>query len=61
MKVLITISFVAVSVVVAMLLGKCIASTRDFMTRTAIIIASLLLWSACVWLFMLYWRGSFQY
>jgi len=58
MKILATALFVAVSVVVVMLLGKCIASSRDFMTRVAIIIASLLLWTACVWLLLLFWRNG---
>jgi hypothetical protein len=58
MKTLITGLFIAASVIVSLLLGKCIASTRDFKTRTAIIIGSLLLWSACVWLLMLYWRNT---
>jgi len=58
MKVTVTILFVFVSMIVAMALGKYIASTRDFATRSAIIIASLLLWTACVWLLMLYWRGA---
>jgi len=56
-KILITTLFGAVSLVVVMLLSKAIASTRDFMTRVAIIIASLILWTACVWLLLLYWRG----
>jgi hypothetical protein len=58
MKVLITTSFLLASIIVSMLLGKYIASTRDFRTRTAIIVASLLLWTACVWLLMLYWRNA---
>jgi hypothetical protein len=56
-KILITTLFAAVSLLVVMLLSKVIASTRDFRTRAAIIIASLILWTACVWLLMLYWRG----
>jgi hypothetical protein len=58
MKILVTALFAAVSVVVVMLLGKCIASSRDFMTRAAIVIASLLLWTACVWLLLLFWRNG---
>ena len=60
MKILVTTLFVAASVIVAMLLGKFIASTRDFMTRSAIIIGALLLWTACVWLLLLYWRNAFE-
>jgi protein-S-isoprenylcysteine O-methyltransferase Ste14 len=59
MRTLITVLFGAVSVVVAMLLGKCIASSKDFKTRSAIIIGALLLWTACVWLLLLYWRNAF--
>ncbi len=60
MKLWITAAFVAASMIVAMLVGKCLASTKDFMTRAAIIIASLLLWTACVWLLLLVWRNAVE-
>jgi hypothetical protein len=59
MKIAITAAFVVVSVIASMLLGKCIASAKDFMTRAAIIIGALLLWTACVWLLLLYWRNAY--
>jgi hypothetical protein len=58
MKTLITGSFVVAAVIISMLLGKCIAGAQDFRTRIAIILGSLLLWTACVWLLMLYWRNT---
>jgi hypothetical protein len=59
MKMLVTATFGIAAVIIAMLLGKCIASAKDFRTRAAIILGSLLLWTACVWLMMLYWRNAF--
>jgi hypothetical protein len=59
MKTLVTALFVVAAVVIAMLLGKCIATAKDFRTRIAIIVGSLLLWTACVWLLLLYWRDAF--
>ena len=59
MKTLITGSFVVAAVIISILLGKCIAAAQDFRTRIAIIVGSLLLWTACVWLLMLYWRNAY--
>ena len=59
MKMLVTATFGIAAVIIAMLLGKCIAAAKDFRTRVAIILGSLLLWTACVWLMMLYWRNAF--
>jgi hypothetical protein len=61
MKILVTTLFGVASLVIAMFLGKCIAATKDFMTRAAIIIASLLLWTAAIWLLLLYWRHGLTY
>ncbi len=52
--------FILASVIISMLLGKCIASTKDIRTRVAVVIGSLALWTACVWLLILYWRGAFE-
>jgi len=60
MKLWITAAFVVGSIIMAMLLGKCLASTKDFKPRAAVIIASLLLWTAGVWLLLLLWRGALQ-
>jgi hypothetical protein len=59
MKTLITGSFVVTAVIISIVLGKCIAAAQDFTTRIAIILGSLLLWTACVWLLMLYWRHAY--
>ena len=59
MKTAITAIFVVASVIFAMALGKYIASTRDLRTRSAIMIAALLLWTAGIWLLLLYWRNAF--
>ncbi len=58
MKTLVTVVFVVAAVLISMVLGKCIATAKDFRTRIAIILGSLLLWTACVWLLILYWRNT---
>ena len=60
MKIWMTALFVVGSIIVAMLVGKCLASTKDFKTRAAVIIASLLLWTAGVWLVLLLWRNAVE-
>jgi hypothetical protein len=60
MKFWITAAFVVASMIAAMLVGKSLASTKDFMTRAAIIIASFLLWTAAVWLLLLLWRNAVE-
>ena len=60
MKTLVTALFVVVAVVISMLLGKYIISTRDWRVRVAILVGSLVLWTACVWLMMLYWRNAYE-
>lgn len=57
---LITALFILASVIISILLGKCIASTNDIRTRASVVIGSLALWTACVWLLILYWRGTFE-
>lgn len=59
MKTLVTALFVVAAVVISMLLGKYIVSTRDWRVRVAILVGSLVLWTACVWLMMLYWRNAY--
>jgi putative Mn2+ efflux pump MntP len=59
MKTLVTALFIVAAVVISMLLGKYIARAKDFRTRLAIIIGAMLLWTACVWLLMLYWRNAY--
>ncbi len=59
MKTLVTALFVVAAVIISILLGKCIAAAKDFRTRTAIILGSLLLWTACVWLLLIYWRNAY--
>jgi hypothetical protein len=59
MRIFVTAGFIIFAAVVAMLLGKYIAAAKDLKTRAAIIVAALLLWTACVWLLLLYWRGAF--
>lgn len=58
MKALVTAVFVVAAVIISMVLGKCIATAKDFGTRIAIILGALLLWTACVWLLLLYWRNA---
>ena len=58
MKTLVTALFVVAAVMISMLLGKYIVSTRDWRVRVAILVGSLVLWTACVWLLMLYWRNT---
>jgi putative Mn2+ efflux pump MntP len=60
MKTLVTALFVVAAVVISMLLGRFIATAKDFRTRAAIIVGALLLWTACVWLLILYWRNAYQ-
>ena len=60
MKTLVTALFVVAAVVISLLLGKYIAAAKDFRTRIAIILGALLLWTACVWLLMLYWRNAYS-
>jgi hypothetical protein len=57
MRTVITVVFVIVAAIMSMVVGKYIASTKDLKTRAAIIVAALLLWTACVWLLLLYWRN----
>ena len=57
MKTLVTALFMLAAVVISMLLGKYIATAKDFRTRVAILLGAALLWTACVWLLMLYWRN----
>ena len=59
MKTLVTAGFVIAAIIISMFLGKCIATAKDFRTRIAIIVGSLALWTACVWLLLLYWRDAF--
>lgn len=58
MKLFVTVAFVIAAIIISMLLGKCIAAAKDFRTRIAIIVGSLALWTACVWLLLLYWRNA---
>ena len=60
MKTLVTALFVVAAVVISMLLGKYIVSTRDWRVRIAILVGALVLWTACVWLMMLYWRNAYE-
>lgn len=60
MRMVITLALVIIAGIVSMVLGKYIAAAKDLRTRIAIIVATLLLWTACVWLMMLYWRGAFE-
>jgi hypothetical protein len=60
MKTLVTALFVVAGVMISMLLGKYIVSTRDWRVRVAILVGSLVLWTACVWLMMLYWRNAYE-
>jgi NADH:ubiquinone oxidoreductase subunit 6 (subunit J) len=60
MKTFVTALFVVAAVVISMLLGKYIVSTRDWRVRVAILVGSLVLWTACVWLMMLYWRNAYE-
>lgn len=59
MKQLITVAFVLAAIIISLVLGKCIAAARDFRTRVAIIVGVLALWTACVWLLLLYWRNAY--
>ncbi len=59
MKTIVTALFVVAAVIISILLGKCIAAAKDFRTRIAIILGSLLLWTACVWLLLIYWRNVY--
>jgi hypothetical protein len=58
MKQLVTAAFVLAAVIISMVLGKCIAAAKDLRTRIAIIVGALALWTACVWLLLLYWRNA---
>ena len=60
MRTLITVVFVIGAAIISMVLGKYIAAAKDLRTRTAIILAALCLWTACVWLLLLYWRNAFE-
>ena len=60
MKTFVTALFVVAAVMISMVLGKYIVSTRDWRVRVAILVGSLLLWTACVWLMMLYWRNAYE-
>ena len=57
MKMFVTAGFIIAAVIISLFLGKCIAGAKDFRTRIAIIVGSLALWTACVWLLLLYWRN----
>jgi hypothetical protein len=58
MKLFVTAAFIVAAVIISVLLGKFIASTKDFTSRMAIIVGALALWTACVWLLLLYWRNA---
>ena len=57
MKLFVSAGFIVAAVVISVVLGKFIASAKDFRSRMAIIIGALALWTACVWLLLLYWRN----
>jgi hypothetical protein len=59
MRMAITLTLIVIAGIVSMVLGKYIAAAKDLRTRIAIIVATLLLWTACVWLLLLYWRNAF--
>ena len=58
MKQLVTAGFVLAAVIISLVLGRFIAAAKDFRTRIAIIVGALALWTACVWLLLLYWRNA---